>query len=232
MGIVLWRGYFQSVRPVAGHMLVSINTSTGTLYKPGNVLDIRRIITEDASKNVMLNQEGQASRSITLVVRIAFLPPQYSRSIRTYLSTELLPGEVPSHSNPAKGRTRRDQQSGLHTARVPRNSAGPGPHSFLSIPYPSPMARDLVEFATIKNPDQYLRSIFDGHMMLNFPQSQYMHDFGMHIDENPVTVNTRVLVPPTLRYGPSSKQPIFVSSLPHPFDAVLIVHKALSERRL
>jgi len=40
MGIVLWRGYFQSVRPAVGRMLVNVDISTGTMYKPGNVLDI------------------------------------------------------------------------------------------------------------------------------------------------------------------------------------------------
>jgi len=39
-GIVLWRGYFQSVRPAVGRMLVNVDISTGAMHKPGNVLDI------------------------------------------------------------------------------------------------------------------------------------------------------------------------------------------------
>lgn len=38
LGIVLWRGYFQSVRPAPGRMLVNIDISTGTMYKPGPLI--------------------------------------------------------------------------------------------------------------------------------------------------------------------------------------------------
>ena len=39
-GIVLWRGYFQSVRPAAGRMLINVDISTGAMYKPGPVIDV------------------------------------------------------------------------------------------------------------------------------------------------------------------------------------------------
>lgn len=37
-GIVLWRGYFQSVRPAPGRMLINIDISTGMMYKPGTLI--------------------------------------------------------------------------------------------------------------------------------------------------------------------------------------------------
>lgn len=39
-GIVLWRGWFQSIRPAMGRMLVNIDISTGTMYKPGALIDV------------------------------------------------------------------------------------------------------------------------------------------------------------------------------------------------
>ncbi len=39
-GIVLWRGYFQSVRPAIGRMLVNVDITTGSMYKPGSMLDV------------------------------------------------------------------------------------------------------------------------------------------------------------------------------------------------
>lgn len=39
-GLVLWRGYFQSVRPAIGRMLINIDISTGTMYKPGSLLTL------------------------------------------------------------------------------------------------------------------------------------------------------------------------------------------------
>lgn len=37
-GLQLWRGYFQSVRPASGRMLINIDISTGTMYKAGPLL--------------------------------------------------------------------------------------------------------------------------------------------------------------------------------------------------
>jgi len=39
-GIQLWRGYFQSVRPGMGQMLINIDISTATMYKSGRLIDI------------------------------------------------------------------------------------------------------------------------------------------------------------------------------------------------
>ena len=38
VGIVLWRGYFQSVRPSPTRMLINIDISTGAMYRPGSLL--------------------------------------------------------------------------------------------------------------------------------------------------------------------------------------------------
>ena len=40
LGIVLWRGYFQSIRPAVGKMLVNIDISTGMMYKPGPLINL------------------------------------------------------------------------------------------------------------------------------------------------------------------------------------------------
>ncbi len=39
-GIILWRGYFQSVRPAIGRLLLNIDTATGVTYKPGRLMDL------------------------------------------------------------------------------------------------------------------------------------------------------------------------------------------------
>jgi eukaryotic translation initiation factor 2C len=39
-GVVLWRGYFQSVRPAVNRLLININISTGAMYQPGNLVDL------------------------------------------------------------------------------------------------------------------------------------------------------------------------------------------------
>ena len=39
-GIVLWRGYFQSVRPAMKSMLINIDISTAAMYKSGSLLKL------------------------------------------------------------------------------------------------------------------------------------------------------------------------------------------------
>lgn len=39
-GIILCRGYFQSVRPAVGKMLVNVDISTAMMYKPGRLIDV------------------------------------------------------------------------------------------------------------------------------------------------------------------------------------------------
>jgi eukaryotic translation initiation factor 2C len=39
-GLVLWRGYFQSIRPTLGRMLINVDITTGLMYKPGNLMSL------------------------------------------------------------------------------------------------------------------------------------------------------------------------------------------------
>ena len=39
-GVVLWRGYFQSVRPAINRILINIDISTGAMYQPGNLISL------------------------------------------------------------------------------------------------------------------------------------------------------------------------------------------------
>ena len=39
-GIVLRRGYFQSLRPAIDRMLINTDITTGTMYRPGKLIDL------------------------------------------------------------------------------------------------------------------------------------------------------------------------------------------------
>jgi len=39
-GIELWRGYFQSLRPAIGRMLINVDISTGAMYMPGPLIGL------------------------------------------------------------------------------------------------------------------------------------------------------------------------------------------------
>lgn len=51
---------------------------------------------------------------------------------------------------------------------------------------------------------------FPSYQVLNYGQSEFMNSFNMRVEERALRTAARVLVPPTLRYGPGSKQPTLV----------------------
>lgn len=61
-GIVLWRGYFQSIRPAVGRMLINVDISTGTMYKPGNLLDLCKEFIARTDPNALAPKRGFPDR--------------------------------------------------------------------------------------------------------------------------------------------------------------------------
>ncbi len=58
-GIVLWRGYFQSVRPAMGRMLINVDISTAAMYKPGRLINIALEALELTSRGPLALSPGR-----------------------------------------------------------------------------------------------------------------------------------------------------------------------------
>lgn len=70
---------------------------------------------------------------------------------------------------------------------------------------PPELTKDVLDFAT-KPPQERLNSIRRGLGVLNYGQSEYVQQFGMHLESvEPLSVHARVLPAPTLCYGKGSK---------------------------
>ena len=62
-GIELWRGYFQSVRPAIGRMLINVDISTGVMYRSGRLIDLALdFLGRSGSPNVLSPQHGLPDR--------------------------------------------------------------------------------------------------------------------------------------------------------------------------
>jgi eukaryotic translation initiation factor 2C len=62
-GIVLWRGYFQSVRPAIGRMLINVDISTGAMYMPGPLIDLALAVLErPGNTNALAPRQGLPDR--------------------------------------------------------------------------------------------------------------------------------------------------------------------------
>ena len=61
-GLVLWRGYFQSIRPAAGRMLINVDISTGVMYKGGPLLELCKEFINRQDPNALAPRRGFPDR--------------------------------------------------------------------------------------------------------------------------------------------------------------------------
>lgn len=61
-GLVLWRGYFQSVRPGIDKMFVNVDIATGTMYKPGSLLKLCLEFVAKSDPNALAPSRGFPDR--------------------------------------------------------------------------------------------------------------------------------------------------------------------------
>lgn len=236
-GLVLWRGYFQSVRPAIGQLLVNVDISTGTMYKSGSLMDICLEFLGRPGQHALLSpRSGLPDRERIRLQRFI----SGIRVKTTYAGENKTPRVVKKLSSAGAADlsfTLRDGTSRTvaqyfqtilnRPLRFPNNlciEVGSGaliPVELCTVPpgqimrkqVPPEKTKDVLEFAT-KRPEHRLASITAGLSVLQYGQSEYVRQFGMHVEDTtgPLTVTARVLQPPKLKYGPGSAQPTITPS--------------------
>ncbi|KAG5651697.1 hypothetical protein H0H81_007756 [Sphagnurus paluster] len=232
-GIVLWRGYFQSVRPGIGRMLINVDISTGMMYKPGPLLDLCLEFFGMREPGKLAPARGFPDRERLRLQRFlsglriitphtAAGKPPIPRVIKK-LST----AGADAISFPLRDGTTTTvaqyfqsiQNRALRFPGVVCVEVGTGallPLEVCQVPagqimkkqLPPEKTKDVLDFAT-KKPVERFRSIENGLGLLAYGQSEYVRQFGMTVDTQagPLPIQARILAPPTLKYGPGSKQP-------------------------
>ncbi|KAL7282382.1 hypothetical protein ACG7TL_003853 [Trametes sanguinea] len=226
--IVLWRGYFQSVRPAFNRMLINVDISTGTMYKPGPFLQraLEHLNTNDLQKLNDLRERTRLQRffsGVRIIVQIPGQPPPARRVPRvvkritqdgaaklTFVPREGQRTSIAQYFRDAHNYTVRHPNipcvgSG---AIIPMECCEIFEGQIMRKQIPPERMKDVLDFAT-KRPEDRLKSINDGLGVLAYGQSEYVRDFGMTVQPNaaPVSLQARVLDPPTLQYGQGSGQP-------------------------
>lgn len=101
-GIVLWRGYFQSVRPAIGRMLINIDISTAAMHQAGSLLTL------------CLNFLGQNPANPQVLAQTSGFPDRE----RARLQRHITGIRITTTNTPQQGR--------LTNPRVIRKLTGPG----------------------------------------------------------------------------------------------------------
>jgi eukaryotic translation initiation factor 2C len=233
-GLVLWRGYFQSVRPAIGRLLVNVDISTGTMYKPGPLLDLcLDFLGRPGQHNILSPRRGMPDRERIRLQRFV----SGVRIMTTYSGERVrkTPRVIKKLSSAGASDLSFSMRDGTtmtvaqyfqkllnRPLRFPENicvevsSGALLPLEVCTVPpgqimrkqVPPEKTKDVLDFATKRPPDR-LQSITNGLSVLAYGQSEYVRQFGMTVDEaaGPMTLTARILTPPKLRYGQGSQQP-------------------------
>ncbi|KAI0267569.1 Piwi domain-containing protein [Russula aff. rugulosa BPL654] len=232
-GVILWRGYFQSVRPAINRILINVNISTGAMYKHGKLIPL------------CLDFLGRSKQPQVLTA--SQLPGRELRRLQNFLK-----GIKVTTPYCARNRNRQRLVHRLtpESARDRTFDVGDGRtvtvmeyfHTQLNIQlhFPDLICVELASGAVIPlelcevpagqlvrkemSPDQ-IRSILDFSGLpprhresrirdgldnvLQYGQSQYVREFGIHVPTPTqlVELDGRIITPPRLIYNQESRRP-------------------------
>ncbi|KAI0677583.1 argonaute-like protein [Trametes maxima] len=222
-GMILWRGYFQSIRPAIGRMLINVDISTGVMYKPGTVLNIALEVMGFATPA----QLGEFLTSPRTGPRERVKLQRFLSGVRIRVEIpggqrpgNLLPRVVKKISDKIPGNAMFVNREGQNMSvehyfrttynyqirhpRLPCVEVGSGAlipmeccmifeGQIMRKQVPSDKTKDVVEFAT-KRPLERLASIREGLGVLAYGQSEYVRQFGLVVQPNAAPVTLQARV--------------------------------------
>ncbi|KAJ7443877.1 argonaute-like protein [Mycena galericulata] len=238
-GLVLWRGYFQSIRPAVGRMLINVDIATGVMYQAGSL--IRLCLS-------FLEMEGNSP------LRLAGLQDRDRRRLSEFIEgvrfTAQAAGRcsttVSDYFQETSGRPLMFPsllcvEVGEQGALIPLElcTVLPGQLVKKELPDDKDLKSKIVEFSTAK-PDKRLAGIRKGFEVLAYGQSDYVRRFGLTIEPRPgeteprlFSTQARLLKPPTLKYGSGTKAPSVHFYRPATISVwVLIIFDRFNDRNI
>ncbi|KAJ6539414.1 argonaute-like protein [Mycena capillaripes] len=231
-GLELWRGYFQSIRPAMGKMLINVDISTGTMYKHGPLLRLCLEYIGKNDPNALSPKRGFPDRERLRLQRFIsgirvltthagpngeVQTPRVIKKLSTAgassLTFQMREGQTMTVADYFQSTQNKPLQfpdviccevgSG---ALIPLELCVVPPGQLMRKQVPPEKTKDVLDFAT-KKPLDRLKSITNGLGVLAYGQSEYVRQFGMSVKATgPLQVQARVLKPPMLKYGPGSRQ--------------------------
>ncbi|KAJ7461227.1 argonaute-like protein [Mycena latifolia] len=229
LGVVLCRGYFQSLRPAPSRLLVNVDICTRAVYRAGRLLDLAREFLKPNARSTLtkkLNSDEDKQEFARFItgVRVQWSIPGARPTImaRTIKGLSDRPANQESFTR-RDGRTatiadyfsqvlnRPIEFPGLPSVQVGRPDAGRGalvpmelctvlPDQPLRTNLPDKLSSEHFKFSA-QPPKDRLRLIGEeGLKILGYEQSDYVRQFGVEIGTSAISANARVLAAPVLRY--------------------------------
>ncbi|KAF7295912.1 Argonaute-like protein [Mycena chlorophos] len=204
-GLELWRGYFQSVRPTLGRMLVNVDISTGVMYAPGPLVELCAAYLEVAPARLNAGMPDRIRiklQRFLVGLRVSVVPagggePKIYSIKRSVRSPTIIAPVVTT--TPLRAPQFLCVEIG-QGALIPLERCTVLPGQLFKKEFPDDKRTEMVEFSTQKPPDRF-QSIRNSLQVLAYGQSDYVRKFGMDIGTELIRTKARVLNPPRLKYG-------------------------------
>ncbi|KAJ7090241.1 argonaute-like protein [Mycena belliarum] len=229
-GVELWRGFFQSVRPTIGRMLINIDTSMAAVYEAGRLIDLAMDILafNNMAELYKLGRDHPNFRKLENHFKNRLIKTKITRE-RTKTIYALVPGPIAQYSFQKEGVT---TTIGFHLDKA-HNIKLKYPGAFgvrisgKNAPFPVIVPAELcillpgqlykkripssatslaVDFATMA-PKARLQTIAGGTTagvqspIQGYAQSEFIVDAGMEIDLNPMVLSARLLSHPDMLFA-------------------------------
>ncbi|KAI0255719.1 Piwi domain-containing protein [Lactifluus subvellereus] len=232
-GMVLWRGYFQSVRPAIDRLLINVDISTSVMYSPGPLIDLAlAVLHRPGNPNALAPRhdlpDGDRIRLERFLSGIQITTSHgdsgcqmqrprvvvgLSKMGARDLTLELGNGQqttVADYFWTVLDRPLRFPDvicvELFNGALIPLELCQVIPGQKVRKRIPPNRKVSILNFPS--GPRSRLESIRNSTGVLGHDLSEYVSEFGMRVANEPLKIQARVLNAPKLSYHKSSRQPI------------------------
>ncbi|KAG9122738.1 hypothetical protein FRC07_000750 [Ceratobasidium sp. 392] len=210
LGLELWPGVFQSLRPAVNSMHINIDTTTGVIFKPGPVIEhallfLGRNQPAELGNLTVRDRRALRNRLKGLMINITYLHDNEPRQIMGLTDTGATQTMFKLGDGPEISVAQHFQAHGRTLAYpnlpcVDVKKRGKIPMEFCVILPGQLMRKHLPsELTDHMNPQQRLATIRSSFPALNH-NSEIITQFGITVDQNPAECPARVLPAPAVMY--------------------------------
>lgn len=227
-GLDIWKGFFLSLRPGQGRLLLNVDTSTAAFYGAGNVVDLVRDYLGVPRNERLESLQPRERGAVEHFLRNVRIEVTHRENKRRYKIIGISPNGADQTFFDLEDGTKQSvaqyfaSKYGDQPLRLPKmNCLQVGspqrsifiPMEFCRVPAGQRYIRkldgqqtaDMIKIANRK-PSDRLETIRRSTALLEEEQ-QYLNEFKMAFGNQLLQVNGRVLSPPTIMYGQKSREP-------------------------
>ncbi|KAJ3002386.1 hypothetical protein NUW54_g5874 [Trametes sanguinea] len=225
-GISAWRGYFQSVRPVLGKLIINVDVSHAAVYTPGRLIDTMMAYLGFSDVRKLADLEQLEFIKLRVFLKGVRIKPILSKMKPRPIADLVLAAGMQEFDKDGERCTvaRHFEQKYNVAVRFPRLvgvKVGQGsiiPAEFCEVvpgqlyrkKIPVECQNDFLLFSTQK-PAERLRDIQNAvagpGQLFDYPTSDFMKEAGMKVDTRAMSIAGNVLSPPAIRYQNDRVQP-------------------------